>query len=100
MMNRGVQMLGPDKEIPQTGDVEEVEIEHIWLETKDRKLPYVFRYIGWSLCFLSVVASCFFTFMYSLYWGGEKANQWLTSFLLSTGESICIINTGQVGETS
>ena len=73
-----------------------VTVEPVWQETRTRRLPYASLYVAWTLCFLSISSSAFFTFMYSLDWGGDKANRWLTAFLLSTGESIAVINTGQV----
>ena len=73
-----------------------VTSEHVWRATKNKRLPYVCIYLGWTICFLSTLASAFFTLMYSLQWGGEKANKWLSAFLLSAGENIGIISTAQV----
>ena len=95
MTNRGIQMesLHNDDKAMIPGSI---TVEPVWVETKTRRLPYISLYLAWSLCFLSVLVSAFFTFFYSLQWGGEKSNKWLTSFLLSTGETITVINTGQV----
>ena len=71
-------------------------VEPCWRKTKWRRLPAVFVYVGWALCLLAALASAFFTFMYSLQWGGDKANRWLGSFLLTATESITIFSTGQV----
>lgn len=61
--------------------------------TKKRKpLPHWCIYIAWVLLVLSVVASAFFTILYSFEWGGEKSAQWLTSFLLSIVETILLMD--------
>lgn len=46
-------------------------------------LPHWCRWIAWSLCFVIVVISSSFTFFYSLMWGKEIANQWLSSMFVS-----------------
>jgi len=98
---QGIQMEAPTWVIPFDEDEEDedytgVTSEHVWKSTKNKKLPYVFIYLGWTICCLSVVVSAFFTFMYSLQWGGEKANKWLSAFILSAGENICVLSTAQV----
>ncbi|XP_055876323.1 polycystic kidney disease protein 1-like 2 [Biomphalaria glabrata] len=63
--------------------------------TPKKKKPFTFPhwciYIAWTLCFLSILVSGFFTILYSMEWGTEKANQWLTTFLLSFFESVIIV---------
>ncbi|XP_048586151.1 polycystic kidney disease protein 1-like 2 isoform X1 [Nematostella vectensis] len=46
-------------------------------------LPYCFVYLGWLLCLSSAGVAASFTIFYSLSWGGELANQWLTSVIIS-----------------
>nr|AKN21725.1 PKD1L-2 [Schmidtea mediterranea] len=59
-----------------------------WTEDQEAKmkkmflLPKGFIFVGWSLLFVALVASVFFTFLYSLQWGGEKSNQWLQTFFV------------------
>ena len=62
----------------------------------DRKLHRVCIYIGWMMCTASCVAAGFLTIMYSLHWGGDKANRWMSTFFLSVAEDISFISTGQV----
>ncbi len=69
--------------------------EVMWL-APGSQLPSVCVYLGWTLCFLASFAAAFFTVLYSLEWGGEKANRWLIAFLLAASESIYIISTIQV----
>ncbi|CAG5132503.1 unnamed protein product, partial [Candidula unifasciata] len=42
-------------------------------------------------CFLSIVVSGFFTILYSMEWGRDKSNQWLTTFLLSFFQSVIVV---------
>ncbi|CAH1271105.1 PKD1L3 [Branchiostoma lanceolatum] len=58
---------------------------------RDKMLPYWFVYVGWVLVFLSSSVSAFFTILYSLEWGKEKADAWLITFFLSFVESTLII---------
>ena len=58
---------------------------------KKLKLPYWGAYIGWLLLFLTTAASAFFTVTYSLEWGKEKSEAWLTAMVLSIVESVVVI---------
>jgi len=49
------------------------------------------RYLAWTVCALSTVASATFTVFYSLDWGAELANKWLTAFVLSFFQSVLLI---------
>ncbi len=69
--------------------------ESMWL-APGSWLPSICVYLGWTMCFLVSITAAFFTVLYSLEWGGDKANRWLTAFLLAASESICIVNTIQV----
>lgn len=44
-----------------------------------------------SVCFFSITSAGFFTILYSLEWGKEKANEWLTTFLLSFFQSVIVV---------
>nr|XP_032812629.1 polycystic kidney disease protein 1-like 2 isoform X1 [Petromyzon marinus] len=49
------------------------------------------RCVAWCLVVLAVLSSGFFTILYSMEWGPEKANRWLIRFLLSFIMSIALI---------
>lgn len=53
--------------------------------------PHFFVYIGWFLCMATVIAAGTFTILYSLSWGGEISNQWLTSILIAYVQDIGVI---------
>lgn len=46
-------------------------------------LPHWFVYIAYSLCFLITMAAATFTLFYSMAWGKEISNKWLSSMLIS-----------------
>ena len=69
-------------------------------ETVQQKLPYWSLYIAWTLVFLSVAVSTFFTILYSFQWGREKSTTWLVTFLLSFFESAIIIQPAKVSTAS
>ena len=46
-------------------------------------LPHFFIYIGWVLCTLTSLTAAAFTVFYSMMWGKETSNQWLTSITVS-----------------
>lgn len=47
------------------------------------RLPYCFIYIAYALCFLIVMTAATFTLFYSMAWGKEISNKWLSSMLIS-----------------
>ena len=49
------------------------------------------------VCFFSITSAGFFTILYSLEWGKEKANEWLTTFLLSFFQSVIVVQPVKVG---
>lgn len=46
---------------------------------------------GWILAILAILASGFFTILYSIQWGKEKSLKWLASFFLSFFESFALL---------
>jgi hypothetical protein len=54
-------------------------------------LPHYCVYIGWLLVSLSIGLSSFFVFSYSIQWGPERANAWLSSIVLSVVQSVLIV---------
>lgn len=53
-------------------------------------LPPFFVYIAWSLSLLFSLTGSAFTVFYSLIWGADVSNQWLTSILVSLVQDILI----------
>ncbi|XP_070203927.1 polycystin-1-like protein 2 [Littorina saxatilis] len=47
-------------------------------------LPWWFIFVGYAIAGLSVVAGAFFTFLYSLEWGGMTSLDWLLAFFFAT----------------
>ena len=58
---------------------------------KDVVLPYYCVYIAWFLSFATVSVSAMFTFFFSLQWGKEISNQWLSSMLVSFTEDLFVL---------
>ncbi len=48
--------------------------------------------LAWFLCFLSCALSAFFLLLYSVEWGSEKSERWLTAFFLSFLQSMLVID--------
>ena len=53
-------------------------------------LPPFFIYIAWLFCLAIAVTGATITVLYSLTWGGDKSNRWLTSILVSIFQDILI----------
>ena len=53
-------------------------------------LPFFFVYIGWCLSLLIALTGAAFTVFYSLMWGADVSNQWLTSILVSLVQDVLI----------
>ena len=59
-------------------------------EDKERTLPWWTLLIGWFLVTLSILVPAFFVILYSMDWGPEISNAWLTAYFLSFFESIVL----------
>ena len=59
-------------------------------------LPHFFIYFAWILCFLTTLTAATFTLFYSLMWGKEIAEQWLSSILISNGQDIFVVQPTKV----
>ena len=60
-------------------------------KTKTRGfLPPFFIYIAWLFCLAIAVTGATITVFYSLDWGGDRSNPWLTSILVSIFQDILI----------
>jgi len=57
----------------------------------EKPLHHVFVYIAWFLCFATAVTSATVVFFYSLMWGKETADEWLSSIVLSITMDILAI---------
>ena len=55
------------------------------------QLPHWCVYVAWLMILISVGVSSFFTFSYSMQWGKDKSNAWLTAMILSVGESVLLV---------
>ena len=53
-------------------------------------LPPYFVYVAWCLSLLISLTSATFIVFYSLMWGADISNEWLTSILVSLGQDILI----------
>lgn len=67
-----------------------------WLKQK-YWFPYWGSYIAWALTILTNITACIFIFSYSLYWGKKKADEWLSSLLISTVQSVILVQPIKVG---
>ncbi|XP_078349636.1 LOW QUALITY PROTEIN: polycystin-1-like protein 2 [Oculina patagonica] len=65
-------------------DLEENEVD-------DQPLHHIFVYVAWFLCFATAIASATVVFFYSLMWGKETADEWLSSILMSITMDILAI---------
>ncbi|XP_067665494.1 polycystin-1-like protein 3 [Haliotis asinina] len=54
-------------------------------------LPWWFIFVGYAIVVLSIGASAFFTFLYSLEWGGATSTNWLMSLVFCTTGSTILI---------
>ena len=59
-------------------------------------LPPIFVYVAWCLCVLISLTGAAFVVFYSLDWGPDISNQWLTSCLVSVVQDILITQPLQV----
>lgn len=64
-------------------DSEEEETKPKDTTNKKQGLPYWTIYIAWTLCFLMTLVSATITLFYSMMWGKDISEQWLTSMLVS-----------------
>ncbi|XP_019640473.1 PREDICTED: uncharacterized protein LOC109482222 [Branchiostoma belcheri] len=72
---------------------EKEDIRSLLLKTRSssKSLPHGFVYVAWSILALSCCVSAFFTILYSLEWGAEKANAWLKTFLMSFVQDVFVV---------
>jgi hypothetical protein len=63
---------------------------------KFKLLPWWCVFIGYFLVITSIGGGAFFTFFYSLAWGGQKSNDWLSTLFVSVTETVVILQPGKV----
>ena len=63
-----------------------------------KEFPRWFLVVAWILVFVAIVTASFFTFLYSLDWGGDKSNEWLGAFFLSFIEALLVVDPFVVSE--
>ena len=59
-------------------------------------LPHVCVYFAWFLCLSTTLTAATFTLFYSLMWGKEVAEQWLSSVLISNSQDIFVVQPTKV----
>lgn len=57
---------------------------------KQFQLPHFCIYVAWFVCIVGSPLASVFTILYSLQWGREKSERWLSSIFLSTTEDIFV----------
>lgn len=63
-----------------------------FLTQKKRKFSYRVGYIAWAVLVLGSMASSFFLILYSMEWGNDKSEEWLSMFVLSFFESLILFD--------
>ena len=58
----------------------------------EREFPRWVLVVAWILVFVAIVTASFFTFLYSLEWGGDKSNEWLGAFFLSSFQALLFLD--------
>jgi len=66
-------------------------IQRAKLMIKNFLFPHYFLYVAWFLSFLTVASSATFTFFFSLQWGKDISNEWLSSVLVSFTEDLFVL---------
>ena len=69
-----------------------IELQATLLLLQGCFLPSWCNYIAWFLAFAAVFLSAFFIMLYSMQWGKQKSEEWLTTFLLSFFESVIFLD--------
>lgn len=58
--------------------------------------PHFCVYFAWFLCFATTLSAAAFTLFYSMMWGKEVAEQWLSSILISNTQDIFVLQPAKV----
>ncbi|XP_064635025.1 uncharacterized protein LOC135492455 [Lineus longissimus] len=74
-----------------------VQIRRKYPERKQaRLLPWWCVFFGYILVIMAISCGVFFTFFYSLEWGGTKSNEWLSTLLISLVETVVLLQPGKM----
>ncbi|KAK3787395.1 hypothetical protein RRG08_032352, partial [Elysia crispata] len=73
------------------------ELEKILLLKPDSTVPKdtwprVWRHVAWMLVAATVLTCSFFVMLYSMQWGKDVSEEWLSSFVLSFLQSLCVVD--------
>lgn len=55
-------------------------------------LSHLLLFLAWFVIVIAVVSSSFFLILYSMEWGKEKSEEWLSSFFFSFLESVLVVD--------
>ena len=69
----------------------EKEVEENTNDKTKGFFPHAFVYVAWVLSILAALASAAFIVFYSLMWGKDTSNRWLTSVMISLFEDVIVI---------
>lgn len=68
--------------------------------TEEAKFPHWCVYVAWVTVVLSILVPAFFLLLYSMQWGKDKSEEWLTTFVLSFLESLLVVDPLKVSKSS
>ncbi|XP_035686736.1 polycystic kidney disease protein 1-like 2 [Branchiostoma floridae] len=82
---------------PRVRDVEMgVSAEAPTQQGPAKGLPHWCKYVAWVLVVLSAVGSAVFTVLYSLEWGKDKSERWLSGYFLAFLADIFVMQPGKI----
>ena len=82
--------LWSDEDSDELDDSDSDDDEEGTSQPKKKGLPAGCLCVGWTIAVLSIITPAFFVILYSMSWGPEISNSWLTSYTLSFFESVLI----------
>lgn len=88
---RNVSSKTKQKNRTRTGTIKDND-EMIITVTEKKTFPHYAIYFAWGILVLGVVTSGFFLLLFSMQWGKDKAEEWLTTFIVSFVESFMIVD--------
>ncbi|KAI8513359.1 carbohydrate binding [Branchiostoma belcheri] len=60
-----------------------------------KRLPHGCKYVAWMLVMLSFLGSAVFTTLFSMQWGRDKTNKWLSAFLITFLADVFLMQPGK-----
>ncbi|XP_078692602.1 polycystin-1-like protein 2 [Branchiostoma floridae x Branchiostoma belcheri] len=61
-----------------------------------KRLPHGCRYVAWVLAMLSFLGSAVFTTLFSMQWGRDKTNKWLSAFVITFLADVFLMQPGKI----